>query len=145
MAQTRHALARELIEEMTIIDLKIRAADKQLRQLVTTTGSCLEKLNGIGPSGAARLPGDIGDIHRFRTAAHFASWNGTAPLEASSGDQKRHRLSRAGNRRINRVLHIMAIVQLRYDTPAAPTTVAASPRARPPWKPSVRSNDTCPT
>jgi transposase len=60
---------------------------------------------------------DIGDIHRFRTAGHFASWNGTAPIEASSGDQRRHRLSRAGNRRINRVLHIMAIVQLRHDTP----------------------------
>jgi transposase len=117
VAQTRHALARELIEEMTIIDLKIRAADKQLRQLVTTTGSRLSDLNGIGPSGTARLLGDIGDIHRFRTAAHFASWNGTAPIEASSGDQKRHRLSRLGNRRINRVLHIMAIVQLRYDTP----------------------------
>jgi transposase len=37
-------------------------------------------------------------------------------LDASSGDQTRHRLSRAGNRRINRVLHIMAVVQLRHDT-----------------------------
>ncbi|MEV5768487.1 transposase, partial [Micromonospora sp. NPDC052213] len=45
-----------------------------------------------------------------------ASWNGTAPLDASSGDQKRHRLSRAGNRRINRTLHIMAVVQLRNRT-----------------------------
>jgi transposase len=117
VAQTRHQLARELIDELTVIDAKIRAADKQLRQLVTATGSSLGELNGIGPSGAARLIGDIGDIARFRTAAHFASWNGTAPIEASSGDQKRHRLSRAGNRRINRVLHIMAIVQLRHDTP----------------------------
>ncbi|KZM73321.1 hypothetical protein AWN90_32195 [Nocardia terpenica] len=41
----------------------------------------------------------------------FASWNGTAPLDASSGDQKRHRLSRAGNRKVNRVLHIMAVIQ----------------------------------
>ena len=117
VAKTRHDLARELIEELTLIDAKIRAADKQLRQLVTEHGSSLTELYGIGPSGAARLIGDIGDIHRFRTAAHFASWNGTAPLEASSGDQRRHRLSRAGNRRINRVLHTMAIVQLRRDTP----------------------------
>ncbi|MFC5001757.1 transposase, partial [Dactylosporangium cerinum] len=95
----------------------IRAADKQLRQLVTEHGSTLTGLHGIGPSGAARLIGDIADISRFRTPAHFASWNGTAPLKASSGDQRRHRLSRAGNRRINRVLHIMAIVQLRRDTP----------------------------
>ena len=117
VAQTRHQLARELIDELTIIDAKIRAADKQLRQLVTAASSSLGQLNGIGPSGAARLLGDIGDIDRFATAAHFASWNGTAPIEASSGDQQRHRLSRTGNRRINRVLHIMAIVQLRHDTP----------------------------
>jgi transposase len=117
VAQTRHQLAGELIDELTAIDAKIRAADKQLRQLVAAIGSSLEELNGIGPSGAARLIGDIGCIDRFHTAAHFASWNGTAPIEASSGDQKRHRLSRAGNRRINRVLHIMAVVQLRHDTP----------------------------
>jgi transposase len=126
VAQTRHDLARELIEELTTIDAKIRAADKQLRQLVTEHGSTLTELYGIGPSGAARLIGDIGGIHRFRTAAHFASWNGTAPLEASSGDQRRHRLSRAGNRRINRVLHIMAVVQLRRDTPG-PRLLPATP------------------
>jgi hypothetical protein len=80
-------------------------------------GSTLTDLHGIGPSGAARLIGDITDIGRFPTAAHFASWNGTAPIQAASGDQRRHRLSRLGNRRINRVLHIMAIVQLRRDTP----------------------------
>ena len=74
------------------------------------------ELHGIGPSGAARLLGDVGDIHRFADRDHFASWNGTAPLDASSGDQKRHRLSRAGNRRINRALHIMAVVQLRNAT-----------------------------
>jgi transposase len=117
VALTRHQLACELIDELTVIDAKIRTADKQLRQLIAATASTLDQLNGIGPSGAARLLGDIGDIGRFRTAAHFASWNGTAPIEASSGDQKRHRLSRAGNRRINRVLHIMAVVQLRHDTP----------------------------
>ena len=50
------------------------------------------------------------------TTAHFASWNGTAPLDASAGDQIRHRLSRAGNRQINRTLHIMATVQLRNPT-----------------------------
>ena len=50
---------------------------------------------------------------RFPSKAHFASWDGTAPIGASSGEQVRHRLSRAGNRQINRVLHIMAVVQLR--------------------------------
>jgi hypothetical protein len=71
-------------------------------------------LDGIGPSGAARLLIEAGDITRFPDRGHFASWNGTAPIDASSGDHVRHRLSRAGNRQINRVLHIMAIVQLRH-------------------------------
>jgi transposase len=79
VARTRHDLARELIEELTTIDAKIRAADKQLRQLITEHGSTPTSLHGIGPSGAARLIGDIADIRRFRTPAHFASWNGTAP------------------------------------------------------------------
>jgi transposase len=114
--RTRRQLASELITELVAIDKKIKAANAQLIELGETTGNTLRQLNGIGPSGAARLIGDIGDIARFATAGHFASWNGTAPIDASSGDQQRHRLSRAGNRRINRVLHIMAIVQLRHDT-----------------------------
>jgi transposase len=114
--RTRRQLASELISELAAIDKKIKAANAQLTQLIAGTGSSLQDLHGIGPSGAARLLGDIGDISRFADRGHFASWNGTAPIDASSGDQLRHRLSRAGNRRINRVLHIMAVVQLRNDT-----------------------------
>ena len=80
-------------------------------------GSRLMDLDGIGPAGAARLLVDVATITRFPTKGHFASWNGTAPLDASCGEQIRHRLSGAGNRRINHVLHITAIVQLRNDTP----------------------------
>jgi Transposase IS116/IS110/IS902 family len=52
--------------------------------------------------------------HRFGSKAHLASWNGTAPIDASSGDEVRHRLSRGSNRQINRVLHIISVVQLRH-------------------------------
>ncbi|MEV0462964.1 IS110 family transposase [Nocardia tengchongensis] len=114
--RVRLRLVVELIEDLETIDRKTRAADKELRQLVTDRGSTLMELHGIGPSSAARLLADTGDIRRFRDRDRFASWNGTAPLDASSGDQQRHRLSRAGNRKINRVLHIMAIVQLRNRT-----------------------------
>src|SRR6266542_4038608 len=116
VGRTRRRLASELIGELVQVDKKIKAANKELTELVEQTGSSLQDLNGIGPSGAARLIGDVGDIHRFASRGHFASLNGTAPLDASSGDQQRHRLSRAGNRRINRALHIMAVVQLRHDT-----------------------------
>jgi len=110
-ARIRLRVVLELITDLEVVDARIKAANKELRQLVTATGSTLMELPGIGPAGAARLLADVGDIRRFATRDRFASWNGTAPLDASSGDQKRHRLSRAGNRKINRVLHIMAVVQ----------------------------------
>jgi transposase len=84
--------------------------------MVASTGTTLMDLHGIAPSGAACLLVKVGEIIRFPNRAHFTSWNGTAPIDASSGDQVRHRLSRAGNRQINRVLHIMATVQLRNPT-----------------------------
>jgi transposase len=116
VGKTRRRLAVELIVELEAIDKRIKAVKKELAVLVEARGSTLMGLTGIGPSGAARLLADVGDIHRFADRDRFASWNGTAPLDASSGDQKRHRLSRAGNRRINRTLHIMAVVQLRNPT-----------------------------
>jgi hypothetical protein len=65
---------------------------------------------------AARILADVGDVARFADRNRFASWTGTAPLDASSGEQNRHRLSRAGNRRINHMIHIAAVTQLRLDT-----------------------------
>jgi transposase len=111
--KTRRRLVVELIGELEAIDRKIKALKKELTALVEARGSTLLELPGIGPTNAARLLADVGDIHRFGNRDRFASWNGTAPLDASSGQQERHRLSRAGNRRINRALHIMAVVQLR--------------------------------
>ena len=91
-------------------------ADPQLLDAPTPPAPPLLDLHGVGPSGAARLLIDVGDMTRFPSKGHFASWNGTAPLDASSGDHVRHRLPRAGNRQINRTLHIMATVQLRNPT-----------------------------
>ncbi|MEP7194335.1 MAG: IS110 family transposase [Actinomycetota bacterium] len=144
VGKTRRRLAAELLAELVGIDKKIKTATKELRELVAATGSTLLDLNGIGPSGAARLLGDIGDVARFPTRGHFASWNGTAPIDASSGDQHHHRLSRVGNRRINRVLHIMAIVQLRGDTEGRAYYRRKLAAARPRWNPSVPSNAACP-
>jgi transposase len=79
VGRTRRQLASELITEVAVIDKKIKAANAQLTELADDTGSTLQQLNGIGPSGAARLLGDIGDIRRFASRDHFASWNGTAP------------------------------------------------------------------
>jgi transposase len=75
-----------------------KAANKELAEVLTSTGTSLTALHGIGPSGAARLLVEVGDITRFPDHNHFASWTGTAPIDASSGDHVRHRLSRGGNR-----------------------------------------------
>src|SRR5665213_3574714 len=114
--KTRRRVAAELIADLQQVYDRTKAADKELNVLLALTGTTLTQLHGIGPSGAARLLVEVGDITRFPTRAHFASWTGTAPIDASSGDHVRHRLSRGGNRQINRVLHIMAIVQLRNPT-----------------------------
>ena len=74
------------------------------------------ELRGVGPVVAARVLADVGDVARFADRNRFASWTGTAPLDASSGEQNRHRLSRAGNRRMNHMIHIAAISQLRLDS-----------------------------
>ncbi|HEX2772873.1 MAG TPA: IS110 family transposase [Micromonosporaceae bacterium] len=116
VGKARRRVAAELIGDLQRVHQRTKAADKELKQLVAATGTTLMDLHGIGPSGAARLLVEVGDIARFPNRAHFASWNGTAPIDASSGEQIRHRLSRAGNRQINRVLHIMATVQLRNAT-----------------------------
>ena len=114
--KTRRRVATELIADLERVYKRKKAADKELGEQLDETGTSLLTLYGIGPSGAARLLVEVGDITRFPNKAHFASWNGTAPIDASSGDQIRHRLSRAGNRQINRTLHIMATVQLRNPT-----------------------------
>ena len=114
--KTRKRVALELVVDLERVYARKKAANKELVQLVKQTGTGLLDLHGIGPSGAARLLVEVGDITRFPTKGHFASWTGTAPIDASSGDNARHRLSRGGNRQINRALHMMAVVQLRNRT-----------------------------
>jgi transposase len=145
VGKTRRRVAAELIGDLERLYARKKAANKELPDLVAQTGTSLMTLHGIGPSGAARLLVEVGDITRFPNRAHFASWNGTAPIDASSGEQIRHRLSGAGNRRINRVLHIMAIVSCATTQKAEPTSGAKSPPERRRWKPCGASNGGCPT
>jgi len=116
VGKTRKQHAMELVVDLERIYQRKKAANTELIALIKTTGTGLIDLHGIGPSGAARLLVEIGDITRFPDRGHFASWTGTAPIDASSGDRVRHRLSRGGNRQINMVLHMMAVVQLRNPT-----------------------------
>jgi transposase len=114
--KTRRRMAGEELDDLHRLDAKLKAMKAELKAAVAATGSHLMDIHGIGPAGAARILADVGDIRRFPNRNHFASWTGTAPIDASSGQHLRHRLSRAGNRRLNHVLYMAGIVQLRNDT-----------------------------
>ena len=114
--KTRRRMAAEEIADLVAVDAKLKKIKAELKAAVLARGSTLMDIYGVGPAGAARILADVGDVARFADRNRFASWTGTAPLDASSGEQIRHRLSRAGNRRMNHVLHIAAIVQIRHDT-----------------------------
>jgi len=114
--KTRRRMATEQLADLVAVDAKLKTIKAELKATVIARGSTLLDIDGVGPAGAARILADVGDIARFTNRNRFASWTGTAPLDVSSGEQIRHRLSRAGNRRMNHVLHIAAIVQLRHDT-----------------------------
>src|SRR5512145_747878 len=117
VGKTRRRLAAEQLAELVAVEKKIRLLGKELKAMVTASGSTLMELPGVGPVVAARILADVGDVARFADRNRFASWTGTAPLDASSGEQIRHRLSRAGNRKANHVIHIAAACQIRLDGP----------------------------
>ena len=116
VGKTRRRLAAEQLAELVVIDRKLKELKKELKAMVLARGSSLMELPGVGPVVAARVLADTGDVARFVDRNRFASWTGTAPIEASSGEVVRHRLSRAGNRRMNHMIHIAATTQIRHDT-----------------------------
>jgi transposase len=111
---TRRRLASALVAEVRHLDRQIAAANTTLEEAVAASRTCLLGLRGVGPVLAARIIGRSGAISRFPTSDHFASYCGTAPLEVSSGDVIRHRLSRAGDRQLNHALHLIALSQVRH-------------------------------
>ena len=116
-ARPARRLAAEQLAELVAVEKKIKASTDELKAMVLARGSTLMDLPGVGPVVAARILADVGDVARFADRNRFASWTGTAPLDASSGEQIRHRLSRAGNRKMNHMIHIAAATQIRLDTP----------------------------
>ena len=115
--KTLRALAADLISELRGLDRRIDKAVHDIEIAVKDCGTTLTELHGIGALTAAKIVSRVGSIQRFDSPAAFASYTGTAPIEVSSGDVVRHRLSRAGDRQLNYCLHVMAITQIRRDTP----------------------------
>jgi len=94
-ARTRKQLASEVVRDVRALDRRIVDLDERIRQEVEASGTTLTEIFGVGPILAAKIVGIVGNVGRFPSKAHFASYAGVAPIEASSGEVVRHRLSLA--------------------------------------------------
>ena len=116
-AACRRELARDLLGDLRRVDARLANNKAQARDALAVTGSTLTQVHGLGVVLAVKLLGHVGDIARFPSQDHFASYTATAPLDASSGNQQRHRLNTGGNRQLNAALHTIAICQARDPGP----------------------------
>jgi transposase len=113
----RKRIALELLADVRRVDDQLAALVKRIGNAVVASGTTVTDVYGIGPWAAAIIVGHTGDVTRFPSAGHYARYNATAPLEASSGPRVRHRLNPRGNRQLNHALHVAAITQISHDTP----------------------------
>src|ERR1700751_362608 len=106
--------AAELTEARRGVDARIRETRKKAAVAVRAAGTSLTGLFGVGPVIAAAVIGDVRHVSRFPNRDHFAAYNGTAPIEVSSGGRKIYRLCRRGNRRLNHAIHMAAVSQVSH-------------------------------
>jgi transposase len=109
----RKELATELLDDVRRIDAQLKASHRRIKLAVQASGTTLMELYGIGPILACGILGHTGDVSRFAGRDQFAAYNGTAPVERSSGGRVVHRLSLRGNRQLNHAIHMAALVQIR--------------------------------
>ena len=114
VAAARHELATELLDDLRRLDAQLRDSKKRLAAVVTASKTTTTEVFGVGPVVAATVVGITGDVTRFSTRDRFAAFNGTAPIEVSSGNRKVYRLSRRGNRQLNHAIHMAAVTQIRF-------------------------------
>jgi transposase len=113
----RKRVCLELVDKIVWVDTQLAQLRRRTVTAVAASATTVTNVYGVGPTGAAIIVGHTGGVGRFPTAGHFARFNGTAPIDASSGTPKRHRLNPRGNRQINYALHVAAITQVTHDTP----------------------------
>jgi transposase len=114
LAQAKLELARDLVADLQRIDAQRREVKRRVARAVAAAHTSITDVYGVGPIVAATVLGYVRDIRRFPTRDRFASYNGTAPIEVSSGDRKIYRLSRRGNRQLNHAIHVAAVSQISH-------------------------------
>jgi transposase len=99
---------------------RIRNLETRMRRDLPAVGHALvDRFVGCDLITACQILSEIAGTGGFVTDAKFAAWTGTAPLDASSGRQQRHRLNRGGNRQANRAIHTIVLTQVRTHGQAA--------------------------
>ena len=109
----RHELALELLGEVRVLDAQLKESHRRIREAIRASKTSLTEVFGVGPIIACMVIGYSGDVRRFPNRDHYASYNGTAPVEFSSGGRVVHRLSQRGNRQLNHAIHMAAVCQIR--------------------------------
>ena len=117
VGEHRREMAKEHISDIRRLDRDLEAIKAQIRRAVAAADTSVTDIYGVGPVVAAFLIGYSPPIDRFDTADRYAAYNGTAPIEVSSGGKVRHRLSRRGNRTLNHAIHTAAVTQISHHTP----------------------------
>src|ERR1039457_5408161 len=110
----RCELAAEFLADLRHLDTQIRDTKKKLATAVRASGTTLTEIFGVGPVIAGTVIGDVADVSRFPGRDQYAAYNGTSPVEVSSGNRKIYRLSLRANRRINHAIHMAAVTQIRH-------------------------------
>ena len=105
---------RRLGRRALSLDAELAELDRELEAIVSALVPELIAECGVGPVCAAQLVVSSGDPARMASEASFAALAGTSPVDASSGQQQRHRLNRGGDRQLNRALHVIALTRVRY-------------------------------
>ncbi|MGA3526799.1 IS110 family transposase [Micromonosporaceae bacterium DT32] len=114
--QATAAALAGLARRISILTEEITTLDRQLAPLVRQAAPRTSALFGVGTDVAAQLLTTAGDNpDRLRSEAALAHLCGAAPIPASSGRVRRHRLHRGGDRGANHALHTIALCRLRYD------------------------------
>lgn len=132
---TRATLALELLAELRALGLRADELERRIARLVA--GHPLLGLPGVGVLTAARLVAEAGDVRRFRSPDAFAMLAGVAPIPASSGEARRMRLNRGGNRRLNRALYTVALTQ-SWNHPPAKAYIERQRARGKSWREAIR-------
>jgi transposase len=112
----RKQIAAEFCDEVRRHDRALVELHQRIITAVKAADTTVTDVHGVGPIVACYLIGYSGDIRRFPSAGHYARYNATAPIEASSGPKVRHRLNPNGNRQLNHAIHIAALGQISHQT-----------------------------